>query len=208
MRTADRPLAPEPARDRKLLQLGLLFEPVARLDLDRGDALGHQRGEPPVGAGEQLGLARRARRLDGGEDAAAGARDLLIARALQAQLELMGAVAAIDEMGVAIDQARRDPAPAAIDRLARPRMRAPPRAAPTQTMRPSRAAIDPVLDRAIGRGMRRRTSSRAAHASRACRRSGARPAAFATSRPLDYPSLSTMLSNCICKWQALNCICN
>jgi hypothetical protein len=40
-----------------------------------------------------------------------------IARALQAHLEFMGAVAAINQMGVAIDQAGRDPAAAAIDDL-------------------------------------------------------------------------------------------
>ena len=38
-----------------------------------------------------------------------------IARALQAQLEFMGAVTAIDEMGVAVDEAGRDPAPRAVD---------------------------------------------------------------------------------------------
>ena len=41
--------------------------------------------------------------------------DLLIARAVQPLLELAGAVAGEDEMGVAIDQARRDPG--AVQRL-------------------------------------------------------------------------------------------
>jgi hypothetical protein len=46
---------------------------------------------------------------DGGADAAAGARDLLVGGAGQAQLELARAVAAIDDMRVAVDEARRDP---------------------------------------------------------------------------------------------------
>jgi hypothetical protein len=50
------------------------------------------------------------RRFHGRDDAAAGARDLLIARAGQPLFEFAGAVAAIDQMGMAIDQARRDPA--------------------------------------------------------------------------------------------------
>ena len=64
-------------------------------------------------------LARRARRLDGGDDAAAGAGDLLVARALQAQLELVRPVAAIDEMRVAVDEPGGDPAALAVDSLAR-----------------------------------------------------------------------------------------
>jgi hypothetical protein len=49
-------------------------------------------------------------------------------------------------------------------------------------------------------------------ASRACVQSlsqvGVSPDIVATSDPLDYPSMTNMLSNCICKWQDLNCICN
>ena len=62
-------------------------------------------------------LARGARRLHGRDDAAAGSRHLLIARARKAQLEFMGAVAGINEMGVAIDEPGRDPAPFAIRAL-------------------------------------------------------------------------------------------
>ena len=75
--------------------------------------------EAGQGAGDELVLARRAGRLDGGDDAAAGAGDLLVARAFQAQLELVRPVAAIDEMGVAIDEAGGDPAALAVDSLAR-----------------------------------------------------------------------------------------
>ena len=75
--------------------------------------------EAGQGAGDELVLARRAGRLDGGDDAAAGAGDLLVARAFQAQLELVRPVAAKDEMGVAIDEPGRDPAALAVDSLAR-----------------------------------------------------------------------------------------
>ena len=86
----------------------------------------------------------RARRLDRGDDAAAGARDLLVARAGQPHLELVGAVAAIDQVGVAVDQARRDPAAVAVDRSA-PASKAVGNSlsGPAKAMRPSRAATTP-----------------------------------------------------------------
>src|ERR1051326_9352974 len=62
------------------------------------------------------GPSRRFHRVD---DAAAGARNLLVARALQAQLELVGAVSGIDEMRVAVDQAGRDPGTAHVVLLTR-----------------------------------------------------------------------------------------
>ena len=62
------------------------------------------------------GLPRRLHRRD---DAAAGARDLFIARARQPLLEFVGAVAAIDQMGMTVDQAGRDPAAGAIGPLLR-----------------------------------------------------------------------------------------
>src|SRR5690606_17133780 len=46
----------------------------------------------------------------GGDDAAAGAGDLLVGRPVEALLELAGAVAAEDQVGVAVDQAGGDPA--------------------------------------------------------------------------------------------------
>ncbi len=62
-------------------------------------------------------FACRPRRLHGGDDAAPGAGDLLIGGAGEPQLELMGAVAAENEMGVAVDQAGGDPAALAVDGL-------------------------------------------------------------------------------------------
>ena len=81
---------------------------VAGLDLERGHAFGHQRAARAGGRREQRAVAGRARGGDGRADAAAGARDVLVARALQAQLELARALAAVDQVGVAVDQAGRD----------------------------------------------------------------------------------------------------
>ena len=111
----DRPALAEAARDAQRLALGRGFEAVARFDLDRRHAFGDQRIEPPQRRCDQLLLARAARRAHGGENAAAGAGDLLVARAGEPLLEFLGAVAAVDEMGVAIDEPGRDPAALAVD---------------------------------------------------------------------------------------------
>ena len=110
------------ARPRSMLQLGLDVEPVAGLHLDRRHALGEQRVEPGQGGARRARPRSRARvAAHGRDDAAAGPRDLLVGRAREPQLELVRAVAAIDQMGVAIDEARRDPAAVALDRLGPPR---------------------------------------------------------------------------------------
>ncbi len=64
-------------------------------------------------------LAGSAQRRDGGDDAAARARHLFIGRAGKPHLELVRPVARMDQMGVAIDQTRRDPPAFAVDHLAR-----------------------------------------------------------------------------------------
>ena len=76
-----RPLDAEPARGAQQAGLGVEIEPVTGLDLDRGDALGDQPVEARGGARDELVLARRPRRLDGRDDAAAGRGDLAVARA-------------------------------------------------------------------------------------------------------------------------------
>src|SRR5690606_1711151 len=53
-------------------------------------------------------LTRLASVAHAGENAAAGACDFLVTGALESHLELAGAVAAVDDVGVAVDQARRD----------------------------------------------------------------------------------------------------
>ena len=145
VRTAIGRCSPSRRATRERLALGVEFEPVAGFDLDRGDAFGDQRVEPAQARREKFVLARRARRAHGRDDAAAGARDLLVARAGEPQLEFVGAIAAVDEMGVAVDQPGRDPAAFAIDdaRLRRARRRAVRPPAPAKAMRPSRAATAP-----------------------------------------------------------------
>jgi hypothetical protein len=85
-------------------------EPVARLDLDRGHALGDHSPQARHWRAvfKRLVLAGQARRLHGGADAAAGARDLLVARPPGAP-RTPWRVAAEDQVGVAVDQAGRDP---------------------------------------------------------------------------------------------------
>ena len=118
----DRPLAAEATGGRELPHLGLGVEAIAGLDFDGGHALADQRIEPRQRAHGKVGLARLPRCRDGRDDATAGARDLFVACALEAQLEFMRAVAAIDEMGVAIDEARRNPAARAVDPFGRVRI--------------------------------------------------------------------------------------
>ncbi len=99
------------ARDPQHLQFGGDVEPVAGLDLQRGDAFGKQRIDARQRQRQKLFLARLAGVANRRQDAAAGPRDLLVAGAFKAHLEFAGAVAAIDDVGVAVDQAGRDHAP-------------------------------------------------------------------------------------------------
>ena len=84
-------------------------KPVAGLHLDGRDAFGQQGIQPRQRRCHQQGLARHPRRPDGREDAPAQGGDLGIGRTVEPALELMGAVAREDEMGVAVDQPGRDP---------------------------------------------------------------------------------------------------
>ena len=111
--------AAEAPRGLQLAAFGIEVEAVAGFDLDGGDTLRDQRVEPRQRGGDQLlgiGLPRRLHRRD---DAAAGARNLLVARAGQPLFEFPGAIAAIDQMGMTVDQPRRDPASFAVGPLLR-----------------------------------------------------------------------------------------
>ncbi len=96
------------------LGLGLDVETVPRLDLDTRDALLEQRAQACPRAQHELALGRRARGRDRGDDAAAAARDFLVADAAQALFELVRATAAVDEVGVAVDEPRRHEAATAV----------------------------------------------------------------------------------------------
>ncbi len=113
----DRALAGKTAGGLQLAALGIEFEAVAGLDLDGGDALRDQGIEPRQRCRHKLVGADLSRRLHRGNDAAAGARDFFVTCARQTLLELVGAIAAVNQMGMTIDQAGRDPAAGAIGPL-------------------------------------------------------------------------------------------
>ncbi len=88
------------------LQFVVEAQPIARLDLDRSDALSHQSVEARQALGDQLGLGRGADGAHGRDDAAARAGDVFVGGAFEAQFEFVGAVAGIDQVGVRIGQGR------------------------------------------------------------------------------------------------------
>ncbi len=90
------------------LQLRVDIETVAGFDLDGGHAFRGQYGEARARPVDQLGLAGGAGGGDGGQDAAAGARDVLVADAGQTLFEFPSAVAPVDEVGVTVDQSGGD----------------------------------------------------------------------------------------------------
>ena len=110
-----RPLPPQRAGRPELPRLGRQFQPVARLDLDRGDALAQQRIQPGQRRVHELLLRGAACRPHRRDDAAPGPGDRLVCRSGEALLELARAVAGIDQVGVAIDQPGQDPPPLAIN---------------------------------------------------------------------------------------------
>ena len=85
---------------------------VARLDLERRRALGVQLGDEARETGAQLVVGRGTRRRDGRADAAR-----LVAASGHARGELLGAVAAEHEVGVAVDEAGDDGPAARVDDL-------------------------------------------------------------------------------------------
>jgi hypothetical protein len=162
----------------------LQLQAVAGLDLDRGDALGISASSRGRAAGDQLVLAGRAGRAHGGDDAAAGARDLLVGGAGQPQLELMGAVAAKTRWVWQSIRPGSDPAAFAIDRLAPPRRQARRFAGAGIDDAPVARGDHAVLDRA--EAARARPSWRAGRSSTPGRSaSGPSPTAF----PLDNPCI-------------------
>ena len=103
-----RQLGAEPARHRQAAPLIGLCQAIARLDLQRGHALGHQRQRTSAGRREQGLRTGRACRRHGRAYAATGTGDVFVARPTQQLLELLRTLAAIDQVRVAIDQARGD----------------------------------------------------------------------------------------------------
>src|SRR5204863_4096440 len=89
-------------------ELRARVEPIARLRLDRGRAVRQHLAEPPPAVGKESGLVRSARRRDGREDPTTGGQDLEVAGPLLAKKQLLFAAAAKEEMGMRVDEARRD----------------------------------------------------------------------------------------------------
>ncbi len=94
--------------------LGRRFQAIARFDLDRGHAIGNQFAQARRARRDQVGLARRAGGAHCRNDPAAGARNRFVIRARQPRFEFARAIAAVDEVRMAIDQPRRDQAAPAI----------------------------------------------------------------------------------------------
>ena len=95
-------------------RLALGIEPVAGFALDGGGTVGGERLQAAAPQGEQRLLGGGAGGAHGAEDAASLPRQLFVGDARVAQLELFGAVAREDEVGVRIDEAGQNGAPTGI----------------------------------------------------------------------------------------------
>jgi hypothetical protein len=90
----------------------------AGFDFDRRDAFGEQRLEPRGGLAEQGVFVCGTCRADRGDDAAAPPRDLFVADSRQTLRESAGALAAVHQMRMTIDETGAHPR--AVQILARP----------------------------------------------------------------------------------------
>ena len=96
------------ARHAQLLAFVLQRQAVAGFDLDGAHALGQQGLQARHGLGKKLVFRRRTRGLDRRHNAPARLGHFFVRGTGQAHGEFVGTLAAVDQMGVAIDQARRD----------------------------------------------------------------------------------------------------
>src|SRR5206468_1185634 len=99
----------------ELADLSLAVQAVPGFDFDGGNTFREQGVQPRQALGNQVVLARRPGRTDGGPDAAAAAGDLLVGRPGEPHLELVCAVAGMNEVRVAVDQPGADPAAVEFD---------------------------------------------------------------------------------------------
>ena len=104
----DGQVAAELARHAHRAQLGIPVEARARLALDRGDAVGDQAAHAGAGRGVERFLGEQPRALHQVADAAARRLEIPALAALAQHLEVYKAFLAVDDVGVGIDQARRD----------------------------------------------------------------------------------------------------
>ncbi len=108
-----------PADGAELLQLVVGVEAVAALRLGGGGAPGKHLVHAPADVGHQLVLARPAGGRNGGENAAAGRRDLLVGRAGQPGHELLLAAAGPGQVSVGIDEPGNQGAAPAVEPFGR-----------------------------------------------------------------------------------------
>jgi hypothetical protein len=101
-------IAAELARHTHRPQLGILVETRARLALDRGDAVGDQAAHAGAARGVERFLRQKPRALHQIADTAARGLEIPALAALRQHLEVHKPFLAIDDVGVGIDQARRD----------------------------------------------------------------------------------------------------
>ena len=116
-RRADRDIAlfSEPACDGERFALCGKVESIAGFDFDRADALGDKGVQSPQRRPDELVFACRAGRSDSGKNSTAFASDLFICSTGKPELEFVRPIAAVNEVGVAINQGGRNPATFAID---------------------------------------------------------------------------------------------
>ena len=105
----------EAAHNAERLSLGLDVKPISGFDFNRRHPLGDEGVEAPQRRADEILLARLARGPNARENASAAAGDLFIGCAREPHLEFPRPIAAVDEVGVAVDQAGGDPATLAID---------------------------------------------------------------------------------------------
>ena len=104
----------ELAGDAEHFQFGLDIEAIAGFDFDGGDAFSQYGVESLQCGFQKLGFRGFAGGAHGGHDAAACLGNIRISHAIETHFKFMGAIAAIDQMGVAIDEAGGEQLAAAI----------------------------------------------------------------------------------------------
>ena len=104
------------ARHTQHLKFRFNIEAIAGFDLDSGDTFGEKRLQPTVCRSKQFVFRCGARHFHSRGNAAACFGDFGIGNASETHLELMGAIAAINDMSVAIDEAGRNQSALAINR--------------------------------------------------------------------------------------------
>ena len=97
------------------LQFVVERQPIARLDLNRRNAFSNGRMETRQGGFNQLRLAHGPGGADGGQDAPAQAGDFSVGDAASPHCDFGHAVAAVDEMRVAIHKSWCDPRPGEVN---------------------------------------------------------------------------------------------